>query len=69
MSMSDPLNHLGSIWYHSEPSNIPYPQISFLVGTFVATSYSKIALISPKKYCEIPANNYKKQKKKPISNF
>ena len=37
--------------------------------TFFATSYSKIALISPKKYCEIPANNYKKQKKKPISNF
>ena len=22
--MSDPLNHLGSIWYHSEPSDVPY---------------------------------------------
>ena len=21
--MSDPLNHLGSVWYHSEPSDIP----------------------------------------------
>ena len=24
MNMSDPLNHLGSIWYHSEPSDVPY---------------------------------------------
>ena len=24
MSMSDPLNHLGSIWYHSELSDLPY---------------------------------------------
>jgi hypothetical protein len=24
MSMSDPLNHLRSIWYHSKPSDIPY---------------------------------------------
>ena len=22
--MSDPLNHLESIWYHSEPSDVPY---------------------------------------------
>ena len=24
MSISDPLNHLGPIWYHSEPSDIAY---------------------------------------------
>ena len=24
--MSDPLNHLGSIWYHSEPSDVPYSE-------------------------------------------
>ena len=37
--------HLGPIWYHSEPSDIPILQTSFLVGTFFATSYSKIALV------------------------
>ena len=35
MSMSDPLNHLGSIWYSSGPSDSPVSQTSFLVGTFV----------------------------------
>ena len=25
MSMNDPLNHLGSIWCHSEPSDVPCP--------------------------------------------
>ena len=25
-SMSELLNHLGSIWYHSEPSDIPYSE-------------------------------------------
>ena len=29
-----PLNHLGSIWYHSEPLEVPIPQTSFLVGIF-----------------------------------
>ena len=28
--MSDPLNHLGSIWYHSEPSDVPYFPNQFL---------------------------------------
>ena len=28
--MSDPLNHLGSVWYHSEPSDIPYSPNQFL---------------------------------------
>ena len=37
--------HLGSIFYHSEPSNVPYFLNRFLVGTFFAVSYSKIALV------------------------
>ena len=37
--MSDPLNHLGSIWYHSEPSNVPYSLNQFL-------AFSKMALVS-----------------------
>ena len=41
-----PLNHLGSIWYHSEPLEVPYSQTSILVGTFFAISYSKPALVS-----------------------
>ena len=45
MSMSDPFyNHLGSIWYHSEPLESPIPQTSILTGIFFATSYSKSAL-------------------------
>ena len=44
--MSDPLNHLGSIWYHSEPLDVPFFQTSFLVGTVFAASYSKTALVS-----------------------
>ena len=28
--MSDPLNHLGSIWYHSEPLEVPYFPNQFL---------------------------------------
>ena len=34
MSMIDPLNHLGSIWYLSEPSNIPYFPNQFLALDF-----------------------------------
>ena len=26
--------HVGPIWYHSEPSDVPIAQTSFLVGTF-----------------------------------
>ena len=36
MSMSNPLNHLGSIWYHSEPSESPISQTSFLTRTFLS---------------------------------
>ena len=28
--MSDPSNHLGSIWYHSEPSDVSYSPNQFL---------------------------------------
>jgi hypothetical protein len=32
--MSDAFNHLGSIWYHSEPSDIPNSQNQFLGWDF-----------------------------------
>ena len=44
MSMSDPHNHLGSIWYHSEPLEVPYSPNQFLGLDFFAISYSKPAL-------------------------
>ena len=44
MSMSDPLNHLGSIWCHSEPLEFPYSPKQFLGWDFFAVSYSKPAL-------------------------
>ena len=44
MSMSDPLNHLGLIWYHSEPLEVPYSPNQFLGWDFFAISYSKTAL-------------------------
>ena len=38
-------NHVGSVWYHSESSDVRYIlQTSFLVWTFFAASYSKRAL-------------------------
>ena len=36
--------HLGPIWYHSEPSDIPYSQKQFLDRDFFGTSYSRAAL-------------------------
>ena len=36
--------HLRPIWYHSEPSDVPYSQNQFLGWDFFATSYSKTAL-------------------------
>ena len=42
--MNDPINHLGSIWYPSEPSDVPYSPNQFLVGTFFPISYSKTAV-------------------------
>ena len=34
MSASHPLNHLRSIWYHSEPSDVPYSPNQFLGWAF-----------------------------------
>ena len=36
--------HVRPIWYHSEPSNVPYSQNQFLSLDFLAASYSKMAL-------------------------
>ena len=39
--------HLEPIWYPSEPIQLsPIPQTSLLVGTFVAASYGKTALLA-----------------------
>ena len=37
-------NHLASIWYHSEPLEVPYSPNQFLGWHFFAVSYSKPAL-------------------------
>ena len=34
ISMSDPINHLGSIWCHSEPLEVPYSPNQFLGWVF-----------------------------------
>ena len=41
------VSHLGPIWYHLEPSDVPYSPNQFLVLDFFAASYSKIALDNP----------------------
>ena len=46
MSMSDPLNHLGSILYHSVPQEVPYSPNQYLDRDFFATFYSK-ATVAP----------------------
>jgi hypothetical protein len=47
--MSDPFNHLESIWYHSEPLQVPYSPDQFLGWDFFSSiSYSKPAL---RAYC------------------
>ena len=43
MSMSNPVNHLGSIWYHSKPLEVSYSPNQFLGWDF-DVSYSKPAL-------------------------
>ena len=45
MSMSDPLNHLRSIWYHSELCEVIYTPNQYLDRDFFATSYSKSDLV------------------------
>ena len=55
MSMRDPLNHLGSIWYQSEPLETPISQTkSFLVGTFFCHSLQQTGstTLSPRKFEE-----------------
>ena len=42
--MSDPLNHLGSIWNHSGPLEVPYSPNQFLGWDFFSVSYRKPAL-------------------------
>ena len=37
--------HLGPIWYHSEPSDVPFFPNQFLGWDFFAVSYSKPALV------------------------
>ena len=44
--MSDTLYHLGSILYHSEPSDVPYSPNQFLGWDFFVVSYSKTALVN-----------------------
>ena len=51
--MSDPLIHLGSIWYPSESSDIPYSPNQFLGWDVFAASYSKMALSTPSKKFDI----------------
>ncbi len=36
--------HLGPIWYHSEPSDVPYSPNQFLGWDFFAAFYSKTVL-------------------------
>ena len=51
--------HLGPIWDHSEPSDVPYSPNQFLGWDFFATSYCKTALV----YCSKKAlNNLGKHK-------
>ena len=45
MCMSDPINDLGSIWYHLEALEILYCPNQFLSLDFFAVSYSKPALV------------------------
>ena len=61
--MSDPLNHLGSIWYQSEPSDFPYSPTKFLGWDFFATSYSKTALVIEKTFSNLrlKAKNFGKK--------
>ena len=51
MSVSNPINHLGSIWYHTELSDVPYSQNRFLQqdGSNALSFYvTKTVLVGPK---------------------
>ena len=43
--MSYPLNFSGSIWFHSEPSEVPYSLYQYLSCDFFTASYRKTALL------------------------
>ena len=62
--MSYPLNHLGSIWYHSEFSDIPYSLNQFLgwdfFCRFLQQEGSKI-LSFPLPHCWIVYSEFRKQ--------
>ena len=40
------INHIGSIWYHSETSVVPYSLNQFLSWDFFDVSYSKRTLVN-----------------------
>ena len=51
--------HLGPIWYHLEPSDVPYSSNQFLALDFFSASYSKIALKSTLYICSGRGQTYK----------
>ena len=51
--------YLGPIWYHSEPSEVPYSPNQFLGWNFFGVFYSKTAIIAPSKLY-IPTSIYYK---------
>ena len=59
MSMSSPLNRLGSIWYHLETSHVPYSPNQFLGWDFFCCFLQKTGSRTPLRHFEI-FNHYKK---------
>ena len=50
MNVSDPLNHLGLILYHSEPLEVPYFPNQFTEGgfaSFLSGEFTNMAVINP----------------------
>ena len=57
MNMSDSFNHLGSIWYQSEPLEFPYcPNQSLGLDLFFVVSNCKPALVVPAQSCSTQAS-------------
>ena len=54
--------HLGPIWYHSEPSDFPYPQNQFHALDFFVVSYSNTALVREIKHKRTIGQNNKPAK-------
>ena len=61
--------HLGPIWYHSEPSDVPYSPNQFLGWDFFAVSYSKTALEKTGKANLEPNNKTLTQKHESKTNL